>query len=372
MSAASDDQRSDDGDDGDDDEEDEEDQLTAEARMYLTPEDWDELEQSIGPSPTHEEIDEYNGRIKERMEWRKRQTARTTEVAEYADEEASDATPEGKDAAMGDVDEDAEMRGAEDEEQEQEQEEGAVDDPETRLQNMRRAFGDMEQELKRLRTQVKDLKQENARLTTAFDVATRRIAQAPASGLSRDHARPEVLLHQVFDVPQGQRIEDIPAPHRFTAAGSFPHAISTSLKTGFKEYQVSRSRKVTIKFRLAKVGDLSPANEHDVCPGGLLGFKIQVVYADRPEVPVLVTDFTRLVFDNIISQPESTIKNVVNGELFFSFNFCAASRDTSPPNALFMIKVWPADEAVQKEHPLLTQFTPAFLVRSKTTKLGAT
>lgn len=340
--------------------EDEEDEFTLEARKYLTEGDWQEMESSIGENPSDSEIEAYNARIKERLELRKQQVeaAEGSDADDDDEEEMDDEDEEGEEAEEGEEGEEAP--------EPMQEEEDAVDQPETRLKNMRAAFDEMEKELKTLRNENSTLKAENARLTTAFDVATKRLVQAPASMLSRDNMGPEVVLHQIFEVQQGCRLEDIPAPHRFSSAGAFPHAIAVSLKTGFREYQVSKSRKITLKFNLAKKSDLSKASEHDVCPGGLLSFQMQVVYADNPDEAVKVSDFARSATDSITTHEGSSTKSVVNGELFFTFQFTVSSRDTSPADRAFMVKVWPVDEALQR-NPDLTQYTPAFIVRAKVT-----
>ena len=349
------------------------DALTVQARKYLTEADWQELEKSISDSPDDAEIDAYNERVRDVVAMRKKEVLSEKDAENEEEEDEMDENETDGDEDETDQSEDGEEAGGQvavqnrkrsSTEEEDASAVVALEDGEVE-KRWRTTFADMDKEIKQLRKKVKELNEENTRVNTAFDHMTRRFAAAPTSALVQSQHRPQVLLHQIYELPQGSRLQDIAPGHRFSYYGAFPHGVAISKQTKLKEYQVSKARKLVLKFNLAMACDLTRANEHDVCAGGLLSFQMNVFYADKPDDAVGVNDFSRAGIDSITTHEASRTKSIVNGELHFTFNFVVCSRDTNPAHRAFVIKVWPVDEVLQREQPGLTVFTEPFVVRAK-------
>tara|TARA_B100001173_G_scaffold231157_3_gene200973 strand:+ start:6189 stop:7373 length:1185 start_codon:yes stop_codon:yes gene_type:complete len=371
------------------------------ARTYLHESDWwhinageDPGEDGGGEEDEEERNVAYNKRVRRRTKARMQQKKApeaawwedvTDDESELEDDEDDDEAYSGGSASVADgaepgslqlaqgEDNDAEARSADDEEEgdkdeDEDEDESAVDAPESKKRNWRKAFSGMEARMKKLEAENTALKRENSRLTTAFTQACRRVAIAPSASLGSQHAHADVVMHQIFTTPQGMRMDDVPAPYRFTGMHAFPHAVDVCKKTKFKHYQVEMRRKVALRFALTKASDGSKATEYDLTPSGLVSYKMTVLYADgiAEQCPVSIGDFARANCDNIItpSTEMTSIRNVVNGELAFTFNFTVCSSDTHPRNRAFMVQVRPTNDEFRDNERLIVT-TPAFIVRHK-------
>lgn len=170
----------------------------------------------------------------------------------------------------------------------------------------------------------------------------------------------EIMLHSGID--------EIPAPARFRASGSFPQAIAVDARTQQRQYQVESRRPTCLRFRLVNKLDGRRASERDLCPDGMLPFRMSMRFADNNE-EVREEDFERLTETTFTKPPMSQInvRQMSNGELVFNImRWDCTSNDSSPKSRYFVICVYP-------EHPEfannvdLTVTTPPFQIRSKVT-----
>ena len=371
-------------------------QWEIDARTFLAHRDWEKLKQEEEEEGEEADDDErnaaFNKRVKQVTKARMRlaqapaqewwndvsdeeSELETDDEEEYDGGNASDAEVENAGQRGAEEDgEDGEDGKDEREERDEQNSDGedsdSADAAASKKRKWRKAFVGMEERIKMLQTENEHLKKENARLTTAFTQACRRVALAPSTSLgSQSHqARADIMLHQIFTTPQGVRLEDVPAPYRFTGTHAFPHAVDVSKTTKFKQFQVEMRRKITLRFALTKTSDGSKATEYDLAPSGLVSYKMAIMYADgiAQQCPVSIGDFARSNSESIItpSTEMTSIRNVVNGELTFPFNFTVCSSETHPRHRAFLVQVRPTNDEFRDNERLIAT-TPAFVVRHK-------
>jgi hypothetical protein len=182
-----------------------------------------------------------------------------------------------------------------------------------------------------------------------------------------------VKLIQVFGIGHDEimlrnAIDDIPAPARFKASGSFPQAIAIDSRTQQRQYQVESRRPTCIRFRLVNKLDGRRANERDLCPDGMLPFRMSMRFADNNE-EVSDTAFERLTETTFTKPPldQINVRQMANGEVMFNIaRWDCTSNDSSPKSRSFVICVYP--EHPDHAHNMdLMVTTPAFQIRSKVT-----
>lgn len=180
-----------------------------------------------------------------------------------------------------------------------------------------------------------------------------------------------VRLKQVFNInealDEGDSLEDVKAPVRFSASGVFPHAIAENKKTHAREYQVEGRRRVSVKFVLCSKLDGRRLTEKVVREDGVLPFKMYLLYADNQD-EVQVSDFAKMSFNNLTDPTFESIRtqNMVNGQIVFTVKFNVTSSDTTPKGRSFLLKVTPDVEGLVG-NPDMTCISPPFNVRSKVT-----
>lgn len=182
-----------------------------------------------------------------------------------------------------------------------------------------------------------------------------------------------VKLVQVFGVGQDEimlrnAIDDIQAPTRFKASGSFPQAIAIDARTQQRQYQVESRRPTCLRFRLVNKLDGRRANERDLCPDGMLPFRMSMRFADNNE-EVTETDFQRLTETTFTKPPldQIDVRQMANGEVMFNITrWDCTSNDSSPKSRSFVICVYP-EHPDHADNVDLMVTTPPFQIRSKVT-----
>jgi len=182
-----------------------------------------------------------------------------------------------------------------------------------------------------------------------------------------------VKLVQVFGVGQDEimlrnAIDDIPAPTRFKAIGSFPQAIVIDARTQQRQYQVESRRPTCLRFRLVNKLDGRRANESDLCPDAMLPFCMSMRFADNNK-EVTETDFQRLTETTFTKPPlnKINVRQMTNGEVMFNISrWDCTSSDSSPKSRSFVICVYP-EHPDHADNVDLMVITPPFQIRSKVT-----
>jgi len=313
---------------------------------------------------------------------------------DYVEEDDNVSVPDG-DNVSGEGSEEGE-EGEEDEEDEEGEETYESDDDDSMMlcpacsskrqkteDEKDRRIAKLEEENSKLRKQNDEIKntmmpkmlevrETTGMLIKAFS-AYSGVSMTSSGGDSSDASGSiqSVKLKQVFNIGDGavscEQVDDIDAPVRFSATGSFPHAIDTNVRTQSREFQLEARRKLTLKYVLVSKLDDRKVNEKWIRADGCVPFKISVQYADNRD-EVYKSDFQRVAL-NDMTDPKFDLINtqkMLNGELSFNFQVRFTSCDTTPKHRQFIFKVTPDIEGLV-DNPDLTIFTPPFSVRSKVT-----
>lgn len=247
-------------------------------------------------------------------------------------------------------------------------------------------IAELELENQNLRTELAALRNEvlpkMLAIKTGQDALVRvfgAYSSAPAGGLLPTEAvaqasdvKKSVKLVQIFGVGQDEimlhsAIDEIHAPVRFAASGSFPHAIAIDSRTQQRQYQVESRRPTCLRFRLVSKLDGRRANETDLCADGMLPFRMSMRFADNQQ-EVTEDDFQRLNGGTTFTKPplkRICVMQMSNGEVVYNITrWDCTSNDSAPKSRPFVICVYP-DHPDFADNPDLKVTTPPFQIRSK-------